>query len=184
MTALATSTDVEAVIGRTLTAAEDAQIESALDAASAAVREATGRKYEAGTFTVRRKVRNGSVDLDAPATVTGINDIDSNGTATAVTGYTLRGSTVYNVAGCNVEVTYTSAGLVPDEVVKVCAEMAAHKLSSEVPDGATWWSVTKGPFTESATFAAASDAGKPTYAHSKILRRYALARSAGLSMLG
>jgi hypothetical protein len=184
MTALATSTDVEAVLGRTLTSPEAAKVDSALASASAAVREVTGRRYEAGTFTVRRRVRNGTVTLDAPASVTGVNDIDSNGTATALTGFTLRGFTVYNLAGCHVEVTYTSLGEIPDEVVSVTAGIAARLLTTDTPDGATSYTITKGPFTESASFDSATESVSPSVSELKILRRYALTRPGTLSLLG
>lgn len=175
MTALAASEDVEAVLGRTLTADESARIGAILDAASAAVREATGRKYEAGTHTVRRKVRGGKVRLDAPATVTDVVEVDCDGNETTLTGHTLRDDTVYGL-GCAgwVEVTYTTLGDVPDDLVAVVASMAARDLTTATPSGATGYTITKGPFTESATFDSPTEAIEPTPAEARVIRRYAL----------
>ena len=178
MTALATSADVEAALGRTLTAEETARIDAILDNASAVVREATGRKYEAGTYTVRRKARGGKVRLDDPATVTEIVEVDCDGNAAAVTGYTLRGDTVYGL-GCAgwVEVTYTTVGAVPDDLVTTVASMAARDLTNETPSGATGYAITKGPFTESATFDNPTEAIEPTPSEARVIRRYALPKA-------
>lgn len=175
MTTLAASEDVEAVLGRTLTADESARIGAILDAASAAVREATGRKYEAGTYTVTRKARGGKLRLDDPATVTEIVEVGCDGSESAVTGYTLRGDTVYGL-GCAgwVEVTYTTAGDVPADLVSTVASMAARDLTNETPAGATGWTVTKGPFTESATFDSPTEAIESTSSEARVIRRYAL----------
>ena len=186
MTALATSSDVTAVLGRTLTTAETAKLSAALDAASAAVREVTGRKYESDSFTVRRRVRSdGIITLDAPESVSSVNQINSDGSATELTGFTLRGDKVYGL-GCAgwVEVEYDSDGEVPDEVVGVTASMAARLLTTDTPDGATSYTITKGPFTESASFDAPTESVSPSVSELRILRRYALARTSTLSTLG
>lgn len=185
MTNLAVQADVETSIGRTLTAAEVAKVAGALARASAAVRARTGRKYEAGTFTVRRKVRDGRVALDAPATVTVVSDVNDDGSITAVTGFTLRGSTLYDLGSCErwVEVTYTTTGTVPAEIKEVAAAMAGRDLLSARPQGATSYTITTGPFSESASFDDASDSVEPTSSEAKIIARYALRRGGSVSLL-
>lgn len=186
MTALATSTDVEAELGRTLTTAEAAKVDAALDKASALVRAETGRKFEAGTYTVRRKVRRGRVVLDAPATVTSVIAVDGDGTVTAITGAILRteDETVYNL-GCDrwVEITYTTAGEVPAELVPVVAALAAANITSGAPEGVQSYTVTKGPFSESATFAEPTDSLAPTPSILSVIRRHKLRRPGPISSL-
>jgi hypothetical protein len=184
MTALATQADVETSIGRTLTATEIAKMDGALARASAVVRAATARKFEEGTYTVRRRVRNGRVSLDSPATVTGVGEVNDDGSVTGVTGYTLRGSVLYDL-GCErwVEVTYTTTGAVPAELVEVVAAMAGRDLTSDRPQGATSYTITRGPFAESASFEDASDSVEPTSSEAKIIARYATRRAGAVSLL-
>jgi hypothetical protein len=184
MTALATSADVVAVLGRALTAAETAKVDASLAKASTTARRLTGRLYEAGTYTVERKVRQGRpVNLDDAATVTLVNAINCDGTATELTGYTLRGSRLYGLTAINVEVTYTTTGGVPQDVVDVVASMAARDLTNDVPGGATSYSVTKGPFSESASFDSPTEAIEPEPTEAATLARYALRRSGPISSL-
>lgn len=185
MTALATQSDVETAIGRTLTTAEAAKAAGALARASALVRAITDRKFEAGTYTVRRKVRAGRVTLDSPATVTGVNEVNDDGSVTSVTGYTLRGSVVYDLGTCErwVEVTYTTAGTIPAEVVAITAAMAGRDITANRPQGATSYTITRGPFAESASFEDASDSVEPTSSEAKILARYAVRRAGAVSLL-
>lgn len=185
MTALATQADVVTSIGRALTTAEAAKAAGALDRASALVRAATDRKFQAGTFTVRRKVRGGRVALDSPATVTAVDGVNDDGSVTAVTGYTLRGSTVYDLGACEVwvEVTYTTAGTIPAEIVTVTAAMAGRDILADRPQGATSYTITRGPFAESASFEDGSDSVEPTSSEAKILARYAMRRAGAVSLL-
>lgn len=184
MTALATSTDVEAALGRTLTTAESARVGSLLDKASALVRAESGRLLEAGTYTVKRRVRGGKVVLDDPTTVSEVVRVDGGGTETALTGYTLRGSTLYGL-GCDrwVEVTYVSAGDVADELVTVTAALAARGLTASAPEGAQSWTVTRGPFSESASFSEPSDSLAPTPSELATIRRFGLRRSGPVTQL-
>lgn len=184
MTALAVQADVVTAIGRTLTAAEITALPGALAKASSVVRAVTGRLYEAGTFTVKRRVRCGAVRLDSPATVTTVKRVSTAGTETTLTGWVLRGDTVYGInCGGWVEVTYTSAGTIPAEVVEVTARIAARILTSSAPEGAESWTVTRGPFTESATFGESTDAATPTVSEVQILNRHALRRQGPLTSL-
>ena len=188
MVALATQADVESdeVLGRTLTSAEQAKVGSALDKASDYVRSETGRRFEAGTYTVTRYARGGKVRLDSPATVTAVNLIDSLGTATVIdaTTYTLRGGVLYGLPySGQYEVTYTSTGDVPPELVRVVAAMAARDITEDKPQGATSYTVTKGPFTESASFDAPTDSVMPTPSEARIIRRFAARRSGSVSLV-
>lgn len=184
MTALATSDDVEAELGRTLTAGETAKVDAALDKASAWVRAETGRFLAADTFTVRRKVRAGRVELDDPTSVTSVAEIDYSGTPTDVTGWTLRGSTLHGL-GCAgwVEVEYVSAGTIPEALVGVTAAIAARGITSSAPEGAESYTITRGPFSESASFAEGVDSGAVTPSEAAVVRRHALRRAGAVSLL-
>jgi hypothetical protein len=183
MAAMAIRADVEAEIGRALSSAEAAKVDAALESASDYVRAETNRKWAAGTYTVRRRVRGGRVALDAPATVTVVSAVDRLGGTSAVTDYTLRGSTLYGL-GCGwVEVTYTTAGTVPDELKRIVAAMAARDITEDRPQGATSYTVAKGPFTESASFDEPQDSAEPTRAEAKIIRRYALGNLGATSLV-
>lgn len=184
MVALATPADVEAELGRSLTSVEQARVETALESASDYVRTETGRKWSAGTYTVARRPRDGRVHLDSPATVTAVVSVDALGAETTLTDYTLRGSTIYGLGYADrVEVTYTSTGDVPDEVMRVVAAMAAREITEGRPQGATSYSVTTGPFGESATFDEPTDSAEPTRAEMKILARYGARRFGSVSLV-
>jgi len=185
VTALATSDDVEAVLGRTLTAEESAKVGAALDKASALVRAETGRFFEADTYTVRRKVRDRKVaSLDDPTSVSEVVAVDGDGNETAVTGYTLRNGVLYGL-GCDrwVEITYVSAGDVPSEIVTEVAALAAANITASAPEGAESYTVTRGPFSESASFAEATDSLAPTPSSLAVIRKYALRLTGPVSQL-
>ena len=171
MTALATSTDVETAIGRTLTAEETARAGSLLLLASAAVEDATGYRFTPGSYTVSRTARSGRVVLPGPVdSVDEVRSIDRcDGSAevlTVVTDYTTRGRTVYGLTGL-VEVDFTTVDAVPAEVVALVAGVVAGTLSAP-PVGAT--QETTGPYSVSyisssgRVFLSASDKA--------VLRRY------------
>ena len=177
MAAMATQTDVVAELGRALTSDESARVDAALERASDYVRAETKRRFEAGTYTVTRRPRNGRVTLDGAATVTAVNTVDATGTASEVdaTSYTLRGNTVYGLTyACEYEITYTSDGTVPAELVRVVAAMASRDITNEVPAGATSYSWTKGPFGASAGFDEPVDSVTPSPSEERIIRKYAL----------
>lgn len=180
---LATQADVEAELGRALTSDETAKVDTALAAASDYVRTETRRKFEAGTFTVRRRARDGRATVYDASSVSMVNAISSDGTATAVTGYTLRGTTLYGVGSGWIEVTYTSDGTVPEKLVRVVAAMAARDITNDRPQGATSYTVSKGPFTESAGFDEPNDAALPTPSEARIIAAYRARRSRSVSLL-
>lgn len=188
MAALATQTDVESddVLGRALTSAEAAKVSSALEKASDYVRTETGRKFAAGTYTVTRYARDGKVRLDSPTAVTAVNIIDSLGVATLVdsTTYTLRGSVLYGLPyAAQYEITYTTDGTAPDELVRVVAAMAAREITNEIPANATSYSWNKGPFGGSASFDSPTDSVLPTPSEERIIRRFAARRSGSVSVV-
>jgi hypothetical protein len=98
--------------------------------------------------------------------------------------YTLRGSTVYGLAyACEYEITYASSGDVPAELVQVVAAMAARDLTEDRPQGATSYSITKGPFSESAQFDEPTDSVEPTRAEAVVIARFTARRTRTLSIL-
>lgn len=80
MAALATVTDLETRLGRTLTLTEADQAEALLDDASAAVRAYIGQSVNSASQTTRLRVRNGAIRLPRrPVTaVAGVEDVDGN----------------------------------------------------------------------------------------------------------
>lgn len=149
MTALATSSDVVAVLGRALTADETARVGSELDKASAFVRAETRRPFDPAAVTVSRKVRDsGTVLLVDAAVVSAIVGIDCDGLASTITGWTQRGSKVYGLAPRTiVEVTHTRSADIPEALVSLVAQLAATGLASTIKPGVK--STTVGPFSES-----------------------------------
>jgi hypothetical protein len=184
MTALATSADVVADLGRALTTIEAAKVASALDKASALIRDETRRLFEADTFVVRRKVRDGKVVLDNPESVNSVVEVSEDGSESTLTGYVLRGSVLYGL-GCDkwVEIDYDSVGSVPDELVTITAAIAARNITTTAPEGAESYTVTRGPFSESASFSEATDSASALPSEMKVIRKYALARSGPVSQL-
>ncbi len=130
MAALATRPDVEVDIGRALTAEESSRVERVLDRASAYVRAQTGRRYQAGATTVRRRVRDGRIVLDDPTSVQAVREVNTGVAATTLIGWILDGDAVLGLDGCWVEVDYTSAGDVPTEIRDVTAALAGRLLTA------------------------------------------------------
>jgi hypothetical protein len=151
MAALAVAADVATSLGRSLTAEETTRATPLLLLASAAVESETGYRFAPGTYVVERRVRRGQVRLPAKvATVTGVGAVDlCDGTETAVSAddYTLRGSTLYGLSDCWVEVTFTVTAAVPPVIVALVAGIVASSIVSA--PNANVDSVTAGPFTTS-----------------------------------
>lgn len=186
MTALATSADVEAVLGRTLTADESARVTGELDKASAYIRAETRRPFDAAEVTVERKVRdNGTVTLVDADTVSVVTEVGCDGTATTLTGWTQRGNKVYRLAPrATVEVTHTRSANVPEALVSLCAQLAAAGLTSEAETGVQSQTITKGPFTESFSYGAGGhDAYALDATQSSVLRAHSRPRVGSVSLL-
>lgn len=135
MVALATVTDLETRLGRTLTGADLARAEALLDDVSAAVRGYTGQQFSTATSTVRLKSRGGKVRLpQRPVTaVTAV--VDTDGVAVEHDWWqfdTIELDTSWNrfdrelVSRDYVDVTYEHGyATVPDEIVAVVCQIAA-----------------------------------------------------------
>ena len=142
---LAETFDVESAIGRSLTDDEAARANQLLALASAAVEERTGYRFEPGSYTVGRKVHRGKVTLPAKvAAVSEVRAIDErDGTATVTTAYTRRGSTLYGLTFCFVEVDFTVTTSAPSEITALVAGVVADLLTMP-PAGVT--SEMAGPY--------------------------------------
>jgi hypothetical protein len=171
MTALATTTDVEGSLGRSLTTDEIPRASSLLTLASAHVESSpvTGYRFAPGAYTVGREVRSFKIRLPGKvATIAAVRSIDPRtGAATVLvagTNYNNRGSTLYLIAGYGgynwestfavgpararmfrtfIEVDFTVTAPVPDEIVNLVAGIVASTLSGP-PVGAS--AETAGPF--------------------------------------
>jgi hypothetical protein len=150
MAALATSADVEAQLGRSLTSAEEERVEAALRYASVRARIRTGRQFTPGTYTSERSVRNGRVAM--PETVASVEEVRvvySDGSTEVVDedAWVLRRNTIYGLTyHCRVEVDYTVSADVPEDIVDAVAAIAAHRVQNPGVAGAAE-SETVGPFT-------------------------------------
>lgn len=152
---LATVTDVEAVLGRALTADETTRAGAILDKASALFRRRSGQRFTAGDSVVRLKVNGGKVFLpQRPVIVVTSVTTDAGGAVE----YDLFGQwlTVDLGSSSFVRVSYSHGGEVPDLVRLAVAEVAVKVLSisDEAKQGVSQGSTTSGPFTDSFTYAA------------------------------
>jgi hypothetical protein len=187
--ALAATTDVEAILEQSLTAAQVTHAASLLEVASAAVADYAGRKFEPGSYTVSRPVpQDGKLRLpaavDTVSEVRSINEVD--GTATVITGWTLRRNTLYGLRMTRPEVTFgdwhypavvevdfTVTAAVPDDVRNITAGIVAATLSS--PQVGVQ-SETKGPFSVSY----ADSSGRVWFSKSdrQVLKKYRMPKPA------
>lgn len=125
MADLATVADLEARLGRDLSATEIARAEALLAGASARVRVYTGQQFEQATTTDRLRVRAGRIRLpQRPVTaVSAIADVDGN-----VIDFSWYSGALISGLGVRrewVDVTYTHGYVViPDDVVEVVCQIA------------------------------------------------------------
>lgn len=175
MTVLASEFDVGLALGRSLTAAETDRVSDLLLLASAAVEDHTGYRFAPGSYTVGRKTVGGRVRLPAVVdTVTTVTEVDqSTGETTVLTDYTRRGSTLYGLGACWVEVVFTVTTAVPLVVVSLVAGIVANTLAGP-PVGAE--SAQSGPFQMS--FVKSSGRVYLSASDKLILRKYRQGRSA------
>lgn len=157
---LATSVDVEQVLGRNLTEVEDVRVGPILDKASELFRIRSRQQFTAGTSLVRLRVLDGAVRLsqrpvvsvESVATVAGIQlEFDLFASEVAV-----------GTSEAFVNVAYTHGGDVPD-VVRLCIAEVAKKvlmIDEKASSGQNQFSETAGPFTASGTFAAWAQGGQ------------------------
>jgi hypothetical protein len=157
MTSLASALDVEAILGRSLTATEQARVEAILARLSAAFRREAQRPKlgVAGTSTMRLKVHDEHIYLPEPI-VSIESVVDDDGTS--VTDYEVQGNSLWldgYPSSVFLHVEYEHTGAIPDEVRLVIADAARKVLlvPDEATTGVTKHDTSAGPFSESKTFA-------------------------------
>lgn len=147
--ALATLSDVEDRLGRSLTAEETTKATAWLADASAMFVQRAVQKFEVGESTVRLFPKDGVVRLvQRPVTsIVSVTDIDGN-----EIDYTWDGfQSLYDLGdlrGITVEYEHGSA-TIPDDVVAVVAGMVARTLSISPDAVAGVQQQTVGPFAQS-----------------------------------
>lgn len=157
MASLASQTDVESLLGRSLTTAESARVTGVLAKLSAAFRREANRVdgWTAGTFTKRLKVNAERVYIPEPFTsVTSVEDDDEDPVE-----YVVRDQSVYvegASSGTFLTVTYVTDGAVPDEVRLTVADAARKVLTidEDALTGVSQFAHSEGPYSESGTYAA------------------------------
>lgn len=132
MPALASRSDLEARLGRSLTGDDATRADSLLDDVSASVRAYTGQTFTTGTSTARLRARGTLVRLpQRPVTsVTSVKDVDGNvveftydaGSTLSLLSLPLRGW---------VDVEYAHGGTVPDVVKAVVCQVAARAFGAK-----------------------------------------------------
>lgn len=151
MAALASQSDVEASLGRSLTSTEETRVDRLLAGASLLARQIARRPFEAGDYSVGRIVRGNTVRIPEAGTVTEVRAIDCEGVVTTLvadTDYTARGKVIYGLR-CyrDVEIDYTATADIPADVVGAVADMVADVYTAPAP--ADVQSQTAGPFSVS-----------------------------------
>jgi len=164
VTKLASTTDVEAALGRDLTTSETSKVGAILDKASELFRSRSGQQFTAGTSEVRLKVTADWVSLPQRPVVSveSVTVDEVSGAAIVFVLYQSR-LTLTNVeAGDMVRVAYTHGGTVPDLVRLTVADIARKILSIDenAIAGLTQHSETVGPFTEQDTYATWAQGGQ------------------------
>lgn len=155
---LAANADVVGLLGRALTTLEAARAESVIDKASGLFRRRSGQQFASGTPTVRLKVNGGRVYLTQHPVTSVTSVVDDDGVDVL---YTLDGqwltidpASTSCTSSSFVTVTYAHSG-VPDLVVLAIADIARQVITidANAQVGVTQSTQTKGPFTESFTYA-------------------------------
>lgn len=145
MTTFITQTDVESYLGRTLTTAEDAQIDSLMDAACEYVESVCGRGFgTTGITDEPAKIICGKVYLGRPVSaVSTVKTISAYVGATATTLPSSQWSLwdaahgVLLVSGyytSDALISYTPAATVPESVVQAAVMLAASWLTPTSAD--------------------------------------------------
>lgn len=146
MAALASITDVEDGLGRSLTSEEQARAVVLLDRASAVFRKRARQPFQAGTSTVRLRSRAGTVRLPyAPVTdVTAVTEDDG----TAVTDWEWEAGQVVTCLPCGwLHVTFDHGhDTIPADVVGAVSGMVERALSASPAANAGATMETTGPF--------------------------------------
>ena len=147
--ALATISDVEARLGRTLTAGETTKANAYLADASALFVQRAVQKFEVGESTVRLFPKDGVVRLvQRPVIdVVDVTDLDGNSIDFTWDGH----QSLYDLGSYSpVTVTYEhGSATIPDDVIAVVAGMVARTLSISPDAAAGVQQQTVGPFSQS-----------------------------------
>lgn len=158
-TQLATADDVVAVLGRALTDSEFLRVGAILDKASELFRRRSGQTFTAATSTVRLKVNGGRVYLPQRPVTSMTSVVDDDAVAVVYTRagqwLTIDADSDSRTSSSFVTVAYAHGGTVP-ELVRLCIADVARQVLSIDPNAAasiTQHTQTKGPFTESFTYA-------------------------------
>ena len=161
---LASQEDVEAILGRVLTSAEEAKVDAILDKASELFRRRSRQQFTAGTSLVRLKVTADYVNLPQRPVVS-VESVTRDVAGGAAVSFDLFQSrlTLRGVrAGDMVRVAYTHGGDVPELVRLTIADVARKVLliDPNAATGLTQYSETNGPFTEQYTYATWAQGGE------------------------
>lgn len=152
MTALATTADVAASLGRSLTAEEEGRAAKLLVLASKAVLNRTRFRFLPGTYTITRRPVDGQIKIPATiaalTSVTSVNQRTGVGTLlTADADYTRRGRVLFGLDSyVKLEIVFTVSAAVPEEIVALVAGIVASTIAGP-PVGAS--SEQAGPFVVS-----------------------------------
>jgi hypothetical protein len=151
---LATSVDVEEVLGRNLTSLEMGRVNAILDKASELFRLHSGQKFTSGDSVQRLKVNGGRVRLPQRPVTAIVSVVDDDGSAVDFS----RLDSVLTVdmqSSQFLTVSYSHGGEVPDLVRLCVADVAKSVLSisAKAAEGITQYSETTGPFNKSETYA-------------------------------
>lgn len=164
--ALATITDIEALLGRSLTPTESIRADAVLEKASALFRAAAEQEFTPGASTVWVNARGNRVSL-AQQPVVSVESVQSP--LGDKIDFTVRGNDVYltSHASGQVRVQYTHGySNVPDLVRLTVADIAQKVLT--IPDaaqaGVQQRTETTGPFSETVTYATWALGGQATLA--------------------
>lgn len=152
---LATQQDVEAALGRDLTAAEEAKVDAILDKASELFRLAAGQQFTPGSSTVRVRARKGVITLPQRP-VTDVLSVTTDAGDDVGFGWESGFQFTADTGTRWVRVEYEHGGTVPD-VVRLCiADIAKTVLtiSGDAASGVVQLQETAGPFSRHATYAA------------------------------
>jgi hypothetical protein len=159
---LASQADVEAILGRVLTSAEEARVDAILDKASELFRRHSGQQFTAGTSDVRLRAVGEYIYLTQRPVVSveSLDDLDGNAVE-----YTLDGTRlVLECAhgGKFFQVAYTHGGDVPDLVRLTIAEVAAKvlRIDPNAAAGKVQHTDTAGPYSTNDTYATWAQGGE------------------------
>ncbi|HEY4267521.1 MAG TPA: hypothetical protein VGM94_04945 [Galbitalea sp.] len=165
VTQLASTTDVEAAMGRALTSDESSRVGAILDKASELFRRRSGQQFTPGTSDVRLRVLGRKVTLTQRPIVS-VESVRNDGEYNQIAvPFSLDGSILWVDGSCSggfVRVAYTHGGEVPDVVRLAIADLARRVLSIDpnAVTGLTQHGETTGPFSKQDSYATWAQGGQ------------------------